>query len=344
MSSPYSQLGSPAQGQSLAQWATDAINYAWSVDPNGYYQQISEHMPFLAKMSGGGNNTYRRGDFSGRIEMVDTLIPRYPNAPWFPTKPITIQAPITEFVIVMAFNALELEQVRGPNEFAHMLEVQTQNAMDTTKRMFGEMMFGDGMAWNGRAFNGVQALLNATDGGGKVLDVDASKPENAWWRNQVIDLTTGRGMGPNGTMGDPRPASPAALTEVMGQAWRLAMHGDGMPDCIVTDAYVSHLYEQSMHGQLGFTDRASAERGFGDLVYRGIPVIWDQFCPFGMMYMINSRQMYLRASDERNMTVMNDTPIWSQNQTAFITMIGWAGQTWMTNRRNQVAMRIAGVA
>jgi len=215
MASPYNPLGSPAAGQSMAQWATDAINYAWGESPKGYFQQISEHMPFLSKMSGGGNNTYGRSDFSGGLEMVDTLMPGftkslafYSGAERVPTEPVTIRAPITEFVIVTAFNALELEQVRGANAFANLLEVRTQNAMDTVKHVFGEMMFGDGMEWNGRAFNGVQALLNATDGGGKVLDLDASRPENAWWRNQVIDLTTGRGMGPNGTMGDPRPASP----------------------------------------------------------------------------------------------------------------------------------------
>jgi len=201
MASPYNPLGSPAAGRSMAQWATDAINYAWGESPNGYFQQISEHMPFLSKMSGGGNNTYGRSDFSGGLEMVDTLMPGFTKVPTEPSSlAVTIRAPITEFVIVTAFNALELEQVRGANAFANLLEVRTQNAMDTVKHVFGEMMFGDGMDWNGRAFNGVQALLNATDGGGKALELDASRPENAWWRNQEIDLTTGRGMGPNRTM------------------------------------------------------------------------------------------------------------------------------------------------
>lgn len=288
-----------------------AFNSAWG-RPNGFYQRVSKRMPFLAKMSGGGNRTFDVSEMAGPVSSAGY---------------VTVRVPVTEFVIRTVFSAKDIDLAKGNRQALEKLAtVRAQSAMDTTMDVFGEVMFGNGKSWNGKAFNGIRSLLNDVDGGGKVPGVDAALPRNAKLRNQVIDLTTGRGMGPNGTHGGPRSASPAALMEAMDNAYRMVtMHGDGIPDCVVTDRDTYALYEQSKQGQH----------------YKGIVVMQDRFCPKGMMYMINTDQMHLRASDRCNMMAMSDVPIQSDNQTAFFTCIRWVGQTWITNRRNQVAIRIS---
>lgn len=295
------------------------FNEEWG-GPKGFYKQVSEDMPFLAKMAGNGTRTFRHSDFRSSI-VEDTLEPEVSGA----SGEIKISSPVTELKIKAGFSAGDIEQLQNRQDIEKLVSKRAQGLMDTAKNMLGEMMFGTGMAWDGKAFNGMQALLNAVDGGGKVMGIDASLPENAWWRNQVIDLTTGRGMGPNGTRGDPRPATPSALTAAMDIAYQMASHGGRVPDCIVTDCDTYELYEQSERGQC----------------YKGIEVMFDRYCPPGMMYMIRTDQICLRANDECNLTVMNNGPIWSRNQTVFSMVIGWTGQIWMENRRNQAAMRIS---
>lgn len=150
---------------------------------------------------------------------------------------------------------------------------------------------------------GLQTLVPDT-GHGKAMEVNSD--DFPFWRNQVINLNS-----------MDKTTNQSSLLDAMKQMSKKIYDANGETDIIVT---TKNLY---------------MVLGCKALDFETTDVVWDEFCPKGKMYFLNSKTLNLRASDRTNMTRLVDPPPFYLNPLAWVVGIGWVGQTFMTNRQSQ---------
>lgn len=120
------------------------------------------------------------------------------------------------------------------------------------------------------SFDGLRSVIaddpTATLGGNGIAvgGIDSTLSENAWWRNQTIDMT-----GASFTMHGLK------RMRTMNQRTRIAEEGRGA-DIIVTDTATYNTYEAIAQPQYRLSNRLLVDMGFENLAFAGIPIVWDQ--------------------------------------------------------------------
>ena len=139
---------------------------------------------------------------------------------------------------------------------------------------------------SGVSMHALETLITTTPTAGSIGGLTRST--NAYLQNTAIDfsgLTTG-----------------ASLLDEMQRGVNLGSRwvGDDRPDLIVTTREIYQDYEriaQSMRQIVSqSTDKVSL--GFADLMYKNIDMIWDDKCPAGNMYILNTSCLKLYVDPE----------------------------------------------
>ncbi|RLC39382.1 MAG: phage major capsid protein [Candidatus Coatesbacteria bacterium] len=138
-------------------------------------------------------------------------------------------------------------------------------------------LFGDGTADDGKAIDGLGNLVATDPTSGTVANID--RASYTWWRNNAEDMSG--------------KAASLYLLPRMGRMFnRCGRHGEGIsrfPDLVVCSEDVYDLYENEV---LEITrilqgDQKMVSLGFGELAYKGRPIVWSPSCPSGRLYMLN---------------------------------------------------------
>lgn len=103
------------------------------------------------------------------------------------------------------------------------------------------------------------------------------------------------------------------------------------PTHIITTRTVFNRFEQTRLPLERYQDTRTANAGFTNLTFKGVPIIWDQYVDSGVLYMLNTNYWNLVVDSETDFVT---TPfITPTNQTVKTAFILWRGNQTTNNRR-----------
>ena len=217
----------------------------------------------------------------GKTDTIDTPLMDDLTRAEYPIK--IVAGSVVVSILEEAMNAGNKEKL------IDLVEETALRAKVSMSEIMGDQTFSDGSAAND--IDGLQFLINTspstqTDVGG----INPSTTGNDYWRNQV-DTT---GTAAFNTL-------IAGLT-LMNTMLNNCTFGRQGPKLIVTTKAVYALYEIGQTSNIRYiADNELADAGFRNLAYSTIPIVFDDNCPTGRMYFIDTDQLWLQVLSRGNM-------------------------------------------
>lgn len=185
------------------------------------------------------------------------------------------------------------EEIKNQGRYAALnwMESRIKVLEATLKNAAGTSVYSDGTGTSGKEFGGLQ-LLVADDptAAGTVGGIDQNA--NAFWRNQVNDLSGGGTATTKDNIGG-----------YMNNMWLSCVRGKDKPSLICADAFMYEKFESSLQQNQRFATAKMAEQGFESLKYKTADVVYDDQCPDDHMYFLNTDHLYLQVAPQRRFTV-----------------------------------------
>lgn len=167
-------------------------------------------------------------------------------------------------------------------------------AEESLSDLMTKQFLGNGAATN--AWNGLTNVIGTATFGGLDTAIHTT------WKSFVDDNST-----------TDTPLTIAAMSA----AWNgTAQGGTDTPDFILTSQTLWEKYESLLQPQLRYSDPATADAGFVNLLYRGAPVTWDIAVGDTTNYQISGN-----TNDAKVMYFLNSKHLW----------IARHSQKWFTN-------------
>lgn len=200
---------------------------------------------------------------------------------------------------------------------------------------------------NGRMVNGVKSLIDKistglyTDGTGNgSLDITgleaaiettpgtvayASVPvTNTTWQNKVATSVGAAAVNlvPN-------------LRSVYNQASQGSEGFDSRPNLVMTTRSIHESYEAQVQPQVRYQPEGVSDLGRQDLTFKGVPIVWDDFCTSGTAYVLNLNHLYLFVHPDANFSETDEGMQKPVNQDGLVTQALFMGNLVVDNRRKQ---------
>jgi hypothetical protein len=104
----------------------------------------------------------------------------------------------------------------------------------------------------------------------------------------------------------------------MTTAYNTAGNGKERPDALFTDQTSFELFESQLTPNLRYEDTKSANLGFQNLTFKGVPLYWDTAAPAGVMYGVTSKYIGLVGHKDRWFTQskFTESPVSSAHATS----------------------------
>lgn len=103
------------------------------------------------------------------------------------------------------------------------------------------------------------------------------------------------------------------------------------PTVIITTQSIYEFYESVTQPSIRYGSTKEADAGFINLLFKGQPFTYDQYCDSGILYMLNENYLFLVIDSDTDFTT---TPfVKPTNQTAKTAQVLWAGALTTNNRR-----------
>lgn len=222
----------------------------------------------------------------------------------------------------IVFNGYEVASSRGRNAIFKMAEIAMQDAEDTMFDKMATQIFSNGLGNGGKDILGLAAAID--DGTNTAVYGGIDRTTNPWWKAQF-----------NGAIGT---LSMSELTSAYVAASRGGMQNS--PDFIVAgfDAWnavntlTRNRYET--HSNVNNAGKMFGNMGFPYINFMGVPVVYDEYCPTGDLYMLNSETVQLWSDP-----IINFKPtemVKPANMDAKIGQILWSGELICTEPRANV--------
>lgn len=238
-----------------------------------------------------------------------------------------------------------LEEKKNSGEFQKfdLLKAKTEQAIMGIKDLFGRAMFRGNSPVSGSQ---VTTAYTSSSNGSQFIDPiplqvkfdpttstvigNINESTNAWWQNQTANATS--------------VSTFAGFLKIISNLFNKCSKGPGGPPNLhVTTQGTFELYEASLRAQFRAVEYEKVDIPFGNLLFRGQPVTWDEFCPDaingtvaitkGSWYMFNTKFWKIKYHADTNFT---PTPfIKPTNQDAKTAHILWLGAMGVNNRRKQ---------
>lgn len=224
-----------------------------------------------------------------------------------------------QFAATVAIAGIEEIKNEGTSRVISLLEAKIKQAEMSIADTLNQQLFGDGLGNGGKDFAGLSAYV--IPGASGVLAPTTGSPggiarlDNTWWRN-YSDATT------------------AALTVgTMATVYNTISKGRDVPTNIFARQSLFEKYESLLQPQLRFSDNATADAGFQNLLFKQAPVVFDLDCPLGYMYFLNVKYLKLKVHSG---TWFSPTPfVKPHGQDARYSQIISAGNLVMSNASRQ---------
>lgn len=103
------------------------------------------------------------------------------------------------------------------------------------------------------------------------------------------------------------------------------------PTHIITTRTVFNKYEQTRLPLERLMNTSTGAAGFTNLTFKGVPIIWDQYCDSGVLYMLNAN--YWNLVVHSRVDFVTTEFIRPANQMVKVAFILWRGNQTTSNRR-----------
>lgn len=296
---------------------------------------VSNHNALYRKMKQGGRTRVESGGYSIVANLEYAQNGTYQRYSGFDVLNVSqsdvftaAEFPWRQIAINVVTSGYELRVNAGPERIANLAKQRIQNAMHTFANNFSADMYSDGTLPN--QIDGLQKLV-ADNGAGTVGGIDSSA--FPFWRNVVqsaaAPLQGGGAITPSAT----------TIESLMLPLHIELTRGADKPNLIVASNDYFTFYEQSQVSIKRYVSSESADGGFMELSYKGIPVFFDGSSGMAAsrMYFLNTNYLELVVHRDANMTVMEEAKPF--NQDAVVVPAIWMGNMVVSNRRLQGIVR-----
>lgn len=192
--------------------------------------------------------------------------------------------------VSISIAGLEEAQNNGKEAIIDLLEAKIMQAEESLADLMTKQFLGNGVATN--SWNGLANVV----GTAKFAGLDTGSGYHTTWKSYVDT-----------------PNNDTVLTIAdMSAAWnKTAQGGPDTPDFILTSQTLWEKYESLLQPQLRYSDPATADAGFVNLLYRGAPVVWDvavdnsDYQVSGntndtkVMYFLNSKYLWIARHSQK---------------------------------------------
>lgn len=230
-----------------------------------------------------------------------------------------------QIAINVVSSGLELRQNNGAQRIANLAKSRLRNAIHTFANNFSSDMYADGTLPN--QITGLQAMV-ADAGTGTIGGIDSS----AWpfWQNVVQSAAAPLQGGGAVTV-----SSTTIETGIMQPLFMALTRNADKPNLIVSSDDWFSFYEASQLSLKRYVDKESADGGFVELSYKGVPVIFDGSSGMAAshMYFLNTNYLELVVHSDANLTVMDEVSPY--NQDGVVVPAIWMGNFVCGNRSLQ---------
>ncbi|MBB6731890.1 phage major capsid protein [Cohnella zeiphila] len=231
----------------------------------------------------------------------------------------------------IVYNGYEVASSRGKNAIFSMAEIAMNGAETALFNLMATQIFADGTGNGGKDILGLPAAVD--DGTNVAIYGGIDRTTNTFWKAQYDD-------------------SIGSITnDILTQYYVAASRGglQNSPDFMVAgftawqavNKVVSGRYET--HSTVNDAGKMFGNLGFPFINFMGVPVVYDEYCPTGDLYMLNSDTIQLWTDP-----VINFKPselVKPPNMDAKIGQIFWSGELVCTQPRANVHLKgITGAA
>jgi hypothetical protein len=214
-----------------------------------------------------------------------------------------------QYAATVTITGIEEAKNNGEAQIIDLLEGKIMQTEETIIENLNTMFWADGTGNSSKDWNGIQNLVTAT---GTVGGIDSTGAGNSWW-----------------VAGNVNEAGTLALAS-MSNAYNGISVGNDQPSIVITTQTGYESYEALLQPNLRYTDAATADAGFQNLLFKGAPVTYDSGCPSGEMYFLNTKYLRLVGHTE---TWFQPTPfVRPTNQDARYAQILCYGNLTVSNR------------
>jgi hypothetical protein len=193
----------------------------------------------------------------------------------------------------------------GKEAVINFVKAKTQLAEKSLASLMGTDLFGNGTTTN--SIVGIKAIASGT---GNTYG-NLSKTTYSWWRGQQDSTTTA--------------ITYPAVRNLVG---RCTIDND-RPTVIVTNRAIYSQIVALFQPQQRFTDAKTADAGFQNILFEGIPVVIDSHCPTGYVYLLNENYLNLYYLEDFRF----DPFIKPINQAVSVAHVYWTGALASSNCR-----------
>lgn len=293
---------------------------------------VSKHNALYRKMKQGGKTRRESGGYSivANLEYAENgTYQRYSGFDVLNIQQSDVfsaaEFPWRQIAINVTSSGRELRTNSGPQQIFNLAKKRIQNAVHTFANNFSIDLYSDGTLPN--QVNGLQALV-ADAGTGTVGGINSST--FTFWKNIVQSAAAPLQGGGAVTVG-----STTMENEMMLPLFMRLTRGADKPNLIVMSDDYFIFYEKGQTAYKQYVNKDSADGGFMELSYKGVPVFFDGVSgmPSAHAYFLNTNYLELVVHSEANLTPLDDQrPV---NQDGVVVPMIWMGNLVTSNRSLQ---------
>lgn len=180
--------------------------------------------------------------------------------------------PWKQYAAGVKISGIEEAKNSGPEEILDLLDGRVMVTEQTIIEKLDEMLItSDGTGNSNKDWAGLETLVaqNASSVGG----IDPST--NSYWESYIEATSEALGLAKLST------------------SYNSVSVGNDQPTFGLTTQVLYEAYEALLQPQLRFSDSTTADAGFQNLMYKGAPVVYDEYVPSGYWYWLNTRYLEL---------------------------------------------------
>jgi len=216
-----------------------------------------------------------------------------------------------QYSVSISISGKEERQNNGERRIIKLLDAKVKQAEMSLREIMTTGLFSNGTGNGGRNLTGLEAMVAAT---GVYGGIDSST--YTWWAAGVESTSEALGL----------PKMRTAYNAA-------SIGGQDTPDLIVTTQTLFEKYEGL--GTASIQLQAPAVKkmldlGFQTQAFKGTPMVWDEQCPAGTMYFLNTKHMKLVVHKDANFETTDFVK--PENQDARVAQILFMGNL-TCNRR-----------
>jgi hypothetical protein len=261
----------------------------------------------------------------GSIILEELNFAENPNGGWYsgydtlPTAAADVvsaaQFTLKQASVQVVMSGLEMLQNSGKEQMIDLLDARIDAAQSTLENLIVKGIYSDGTGAGGKQLTGLKAAVPIVNTTGVYGGID--RATWTFWRNKKAK---GAGTDFAGAM---------TTSNIFGTLLSMYLSltkGGKKPNLIVMDENYFALYMQSLDANQRFADEDTANRGFQNVLFMGIPVVMEpqsSGMPANTAYLLNTDYLKFRPHVKRNFTSLELGR--STNQDAQTHAMVWAG-------------------